>query len=204
MGHFKSYLKGWSNRSYNDLYLRVPKIIDQGTPVRHRVIKGDVFHVAREVSAELAYLDPPYGLNNEKTPPSRVRYDSYYHLWTTVIINDQPEVFAAANRRVDSRDRVAAPVFEEFRRNDESRFTAVTAIEKLLEQIQSKWIILSYSSGGRATAEDLRIAVSNVGTVLDVREIDYKKNVMAGMRWTEEWVPAVEKRNTEYMFLVEK
>ena len=204
MGHFASYLKDWSNRSYNDLYLRVPKIIKQGTPVPHRVLKGDVFNVAKEVSVDLTYLDPPYGSNNEKMPPSRVRYASYYHLWTTVILNDQPEVFGAANRRVDSRDKVAASVFEEFRRNDEGRFAAVAAIEKLLKQIQTKWIILSYSSGGRATADDLKSAVSNVGTVIDVKEIDYKKNVMAGMRWTEEWVPAVEKKNIEYMFLVEK
>ena len=204
MGHFTSYLKDWSDRSYNDLHLRVPGIINQDSSVSHRVLNGDVFNVAKEVSADLAYLDPPYGSNNEKMPPSRVRYTSYYHLWTTVILNDQPEVFGAANRRVDSRDKVSASVFEDFRRNDEGRFTAVAAIEELLEQIRTKWIILSYSSGGRATAEDLRSAVANVGTVIDVREIDYKKNVMAGMRWTEEWVPVVERKNIEYMFLVEK
>ena len=204
IGHFASYLKEWSSRSYNDLHLKVPDILHQDAGIAHQVHRGDVFDVAKCVSADLAYLDPPYGSNNEKMPPSRVRYASYYHLWTTVILNDQPDVFGAANRRVDSRDQVAASVFEEFRKNDEGHFVAVEAIEKLLEQIQTKWIILSYSSGGRATAKDLRSAISNVGTVLDIREIDYQKNVMAGMRWTDEWVSAIEKDNVEYLFLVEK
>lgn len=204
MGHFTSYLKDWSSRSYNDLLLKVPKIVGLKPDVPHKVIRGDVFDVVQVATADLAYLDPPYGSNNEKMPPSRVRYASYYHIWTTVILNDQPEVFGAANRREDSRDSVAASVFEEFRKNDEGRFVAVAAIEKLLEQVQTKWVILSYSSGGRATAEDLRSAISSVGTVMDVREIDYKRNVMAGMRWTDEWVPDVDNKNIEYLFLVEK
>jgi len=204
MGHFTSYLKDWSRRSYNDLYLRVPRILCQDIDIPHQVCRGDVFDVARLISADLAYLDPPYGSNNEKMPPSRVRYASYYHLWTTVILNDQPEVFGAANRRVDSRDQVAASVFEEFRKNERERFVAVAAIEKLLEQVQTKWIILSYGSGGRATVEDLNSAISSIGEVIDVREIDYRRNVMAGMRWTDEWIPSVEKNNIEYLFLLQK
>ena len=42
---------------------------------------------------DLAYYDPPYGSNNDKMPPSRVRYASYYHVWTTIIQNDRPELF---------------------------------------------------------------------------------------------------------------
>ncbi|MBC6442572.1 MAG: DNA adenine methylase [Rhodobacteraceae bacterium] len=204
MGHFTSYLKDWSDRSYNNLYLKVPNILRQGTDIPHRVLKGDVFDVAGVVSADLAYLDPPYGSNNEKMPASRVRYASYYHIWTTVILNDLPSVFGAANRRTDSRDQVASSVFEDFRKNKTGRFIAVEALENLLEQIQTKWIILSYSSGGRATAGDLRNALSNIGTVMDVRQITCKKNVMAGMRWTDEWVPDIETKNIEYLFLVEK
>jgi len=204
MGHFSSYLKDWSSRSYHDLHLRVPNIIGHADIVGHDVLRGDVFDVAGDVEADLAYLDPPYGSNNEKMPPSRVRYAAYYHIWTTVILNDEPEVFGAANRRVDSRDKVAASIFEEFRKNENGRFVAVDAIERLLKGIRAKFIILSYSSGGRATLKDLWEAISNIGKVLAIEEIDYKRNVMSGMRWTHEWTPEVETKNMEYLFLIEK
>ncbi len=204
LGHFCSYLKDWSNRSYNNLYLKIPNIIPHQSNIEHKIYRGDVFDVAKDVSADLSYLDPPYGSNNEKMPPSRVRYASYYHLWTTVILNDEPQVFGAANRRVDSRDKIAASIFEDFRRDNTGRFIAVSAIEKLLRKIQTKFVILSYSSGGRATFEDLKKAISIVGNVIDIKKIDYKKNVMTGMRWTDKWVPDIETRNTEYLFLIEK
>ena len=202
MGHFSSYLKYWSNRSSNDLILKVPKITP--TSQRHKIYKGNVFDVVKKVKTDIAYFDPPYGSNNEKMPPSRVRYASYYHVWTTIILNDQPEVFGAAHRRVDTRDKIASSIFEEFRVNEDGRFIAVAAIENLLKEVQARYIILSYSSGGRATAADLKKAISTVGRVISVKEINYRKNVMSGMRWTDEWTPTNEKNNIEYLFLIEK
>ena len=101
-----------------------------------------------DISVDLTYFDPPYGSNNEKMPPSRVRYASYYHVWTSVICADKPALFGKANRRRDTSDTVAASVFEAFRRNDEGRFIAVEAIENLIAATRARWIILSYSSGG--------------------------------------------------------
>jgi len=42
------------------------------------------------------------------------------------------------------------------------------------------------------------------GKLLAVLELDYKKNVMAGMRWTHEWVNAAETSNREFLFLLDK
>ena len=32
--------------------------------------------------------------------------------------------------------------------------------------------------------------------------MDYRKNVMAGMRWTNEWVREAETPNKEFLFLI--
>ena len=40
-------------------------------------------------------------------------------------------------------------------------------------------------SYGAHFAEDLKDAIATSGKVLEVEEIDYRKNVMAGMKWTE-------------------
>jgi adenine-specific DNA-methyltransferase len=95
-------------------------------------------------------------------------------------------------------------VFEDFRRNDAGRFVVVEAIERLLRQTKTRHIILSYSSGGRATAEELNEVITSSGKLLDVVEIDYKRNVMGGMRWTHEWVRDADERNREFLFLIER
>lgn len=202
LGHFVSYLQDWSPRSYKELVLKVPKLFV--TEKAHQVFRKDIFDLAKDVTADLAYFDPPYGSNNEKMPPSRVRYASYYHLWTTICLNDRPKLFGKAGRRKDTSDVVAASVFEEFRRNHNGRFIAVEAIENLIKCTNARWILLSYSSGGRATARELNEVLSECGTILDFIELDYKKNVMAEMKWTKEWIRDCEKKHREFLFLIEK
>lgn len=202
MGHYVSYLNDWSPRSYNDLLLNVPAIF--ATTEDNQVLRGDIFNILPSVQTDLSYFDPPYGSNNEKMPPSRVRYASYYHLWTTICLHDKPQLFGKANRRVDASDTVAGSVFEEFRRNSSGRFIAVESIEQLLRSVNSRWIILSYSSGGRATAEELNDAIASSGRVLVIEEIDYRKNVMAGMKWTNDWIREAEEPHREFLFLIEK
>ena len=84
LGHFASYLNEWSPRSYNTMRLHVPRLIPKAQ--NHAVYQGDIFDLAPKVEVDLAYFDPPYGSNNEKMPPSRVRYSAYYHLWTSICL----------------------------------------------------------------------------------------------------------------------
>lgn len=201
LGHYAAYLAKWSPRSYNDLFLKVPDLfIPAG---RNTVIRGDIFETVKNHEFDFAYFDPPYGSNNEKMPPSRVRYAAYYHIWTTVILNDKPPLFGKVNRREDTRDQIAASVFEEFRKDNSGHFIAMQAIRKLVEQTNAKYILLSYSSGGRATKQELMDILNTGGKLLKAIEIDYRHNVMASMRWTNEWINSNGKHH-EFLFLMEK
>lgn len=201
LGHYAAYLSKWSPRSHNDLFLKLPKLfISTG---KNRVISGDIYATVRDNEFDLAYFDPPYGSNNDKMPPSRVRYSSYYHIWTSVIRNDRPELFGRVNRRADSRDAVSSSVFEEFRRDEDGQYLAMKAIRKLIEQTKARYILLSYSSGGRATREQLDEIISSSGKLIEAVSIDYKQNVMASMRWTNEWINS-DGSHSEYLFLMEK
>lgn len=201
IGHYAAYLHHWSPRSYQPLHLTVPNVCPAND---HRVFRGDIFDVVGSIDAGLAYFDPPYGSNNEKMPPSRVRYAAYYHIWSSICLNDCPEVFGKVRRRVDSTDALAASVFEEFRRDGDGRFIVVRAIDRLLEATPCRWVLLSYSSGGRATAKELHEVVGRHGRLRRVLEIDHRKNVMAGMQWTHQWLRDAEKPHREFLFLVEK
>lgn len=200
LGHYASYLSGWCKRSYNDLFLRLPRRFAPKT--QNRVIKSDAFQAITNFY-DLVYFDPPYGSNNEKMPPSRVRYKAYYHFYKSVILNDKPRVFGKANRREDSRDTAFPCIFEEFKRDESNKFIAMRAIERLIANTNARYILLSYSSGGRASKQELQEIISLNGRILDAREIDYKKNVMSAMRWSYEWVND-DNTHKEYLFLLER
>jgi len=201
LGHYVAYLSEWSLRSYKDLKLVLPKrfpVTSQNT-----VIRSDIFDTVSKHEYDFAYFDPPYGSNNEKMPPSRVRYNSYYHIWTTIIRNDKPDLFGKANRREDSRDGVTGSVFEEYRKDNDGHFIAMKALGELIKKTHSRYILLSYSSGGRASKQELSDIINDSGKMLKAIEIDYKKNVMGNMRWTNEWINSDGKYH-EYLFLMEK
>lgn len=201
LGHYVSYLSKWSPRSHRDLFLRLPKRFKhQGG---HRVIRGDIFDTIAKNEFDLAYFDPPYGSNNAKMPPSRVRYAAYYHIWTTIIKHDKPEVFGKVNRRTDSKDLESSSVFEEFRKDQNGNFIAMKALHKLIKRTKARYILLSYSSGGRATKQELSNIIDEAGSLSEFVEIDYKRNVMANMRWSNNWINNNSK-HSEYLFLVER
>ena len=202
LGHFAAYLRDWSPRSYRELLLKTPMVFTSSK--EHQVFRRDVLDVVQDVNVDLAYFDPPYGSKNEKMPPSRVRYAAYYHIWKSICLFDKPELFGKARRRKDSSDKVAISDFEEFRRATSGRFVVVDAIDRLIRDTRAHWIVLSYSSGGRATAEELNEVLRSHGKLREVVEINYKKNVMSNMKWTDEWVEESEKPNYEFLFLLEK
>lgn len=202
LGHFTSYLKKWSSRSYKDMRLQVPKLFHNSQ--NNTVIQGDIFDSLEKVTVDFAYFDPPYGSNNEKMPPSRVRYASYYHLWASICKNDKPPLFGKALRRKDTNDKDSVTVFEEFRRDDNGYFIAVNAIDRLIGKVNAKYVALSYSSGGKATAEELNVILNQHGKIIKTIEIDYKKNVMADMKWTSQWLRDADAPNREFIFLIDK
>jgi len=200
LGHYASYLREWSARSYKEMELKVPKVFEN--TVNNAVMQEDIFNAVQSVKTDFCYFDPPYGSNNEKMPPSRVRYASYYHIWTSIIKNDKPTLFGKALRRKDTSDSVSASVFEEFRKDADGGFIAVKAINRLLEGTQSDYVALSYSSGGRATATELNSVLDKHGKLIKTVEIDYKKNVMSNMKWTDEWLRDSQEPNREFIFLI--
>ena len=202
LGHYASYLKNWSPRSYNDLYLKLPNLFAVA-PEDHIVLKQNIFDVINHYEVDLAYFDPPYGSNNEKMPASRVRYNSYYHIWKTVILNDKPELFGRANRREDSRDTAGVSPFEEFKKDKNGNFIAMNAIKEMIQKTKAKYIMLSYSSGGRATMEQLSDIMNSCGTLIKTISINHKKNVMANMCWTNDW-SVKDDSNQEYIFILKK
>jgi adenine-specific DNA-methyltransferase len=60
MGHFSSYLRDWSPRSFKRMQLQVPMMFRSSG--KHQVLRKDIFEAAKLVEADLAYFDPPLWL----------------------------------------------------------------------------------------------------------------------------------------------
>ena len=201
LGHFSSYLNGWSPRSFNEMTMKVPRLCPNGG--HNRVFRKDIFEVVGNIEPDLAYFDPPYGSNNDMMPSSRIRYNAYYHIWTSIILNDRPALFGKAGRREDSRDGNGGSVFEEYRKDGEGRFIAMNALHDLICSTKARYILLSYSSGGRVARDRLLEILKSSGKMLQCLEIDIRTNVMGQMRLTNEWVNT-DRKTCEYLFLIEK
>ena len=205
IGHFVSYLNNWSARSYGDLKLVVPSL--RVNTMENTVLDEDVFSAAENESAssaDAAYLDPPYGSNNHKMPPSRIRYRAYYHIWTTICLNDMPSVTGKAGRRADAADKVSPSVFEDFRKTDCGDYVAADALNSLIKKLSNPFIILSYGSSGRINLSSLQDILSSNGKILKAEKINFKKNVRASMKSTNIWAKSAEEKNVEYLFLLRK
>ena len=202
LGHYAAYLSKWSKRSFSDLKMVLPKrfLLEK----EHSVLRGDVFDVVKNRPFDLAYFDPPYGSNNEKMPPSRIRYASYYHFWTTIVRHDKPQIFGKANRREDSRDSMASSVFENYKKSKNECFFALEALRELIKATNARYLLLSYSSGGRATKEQLIGMISELGMLKELKKIDHRKNVMSNMRSTNKWLKDDDDKHYEYLFLMKK
>ena len=204
VGHHVSYLKQWAPRAYNTMRMVVPKLIIDNK--NHKVFNHEIFDLLDDIEVDLAYYDPPYGSSNELMPPSRVRYASYYHIWKTVCLNDKPKVVGAANRREDVSDIIAGSVFEEFRKNDNGRYLVIDALKKLIDKTKAKYIVLSYNNNGRATFDAITEILRELKMQCSILEMDYRKNVMATMAWTNEWLSSGHEniKNKEFLFLIQK
>lgn len=152
-----AYLKEWAPRALDDLRLRMPQLL----PGRGEAGRMDaVGFAARLGPVDLAYVDPPYNQHS---------FFANYHVWESLIRNDEPEVYGVACKRIDCRQR---------RSPFNSRKTFRAALESLLQAIDSRYLILSCSSEGFLDPGDAPLLLARWGEVAGL-EIDFKRYVGA-------------------------
>lgn len=163
VGVQQAYLKDWAKRADNDLRLVVPTDITQGPVGQFRAgscLEGDY------PPADVAYLDPPYSAHS---------YATYYHIWDSITRWDKPDVCLKTNRR---KDRTAQHFDTTMKSPWNSKREALSAFEVLLNRLPVHTILLSYSNESLLSLEDLRPVLETFHSY-EVREVDYKRNIMS-------------------------
>lgn len=188
VGVQQAYLKDWCIRSYKDLKLKLPPMIE-GKTGTHEL--GDCLEI-NYPNADLAYLDPPY------SPHS---YATYYHIWDSIALWDKPDVGLKTNRRVD---RVAK--HKDYDKHFESPWnrknSALQAFSDLIDRLPCRYILISYSDDSIINKDDLIDKCNEKGKVI-IEYIDYKRNIMHKIgNMTKE--TEVIGKNKELLILLEK
>jgi len=200
LGHYVSYLKEWSPRSYKTMNLVLPKLIDGP---KGKSIQSDIFEAIKSYH-DVMYFDPPYGSSNDKMPSSRVRYGQYYHIWKTIILNDKPELIGEINKREDASVEGTYSVFEEYKKDEKEVFIAFNAIKRLIQEANCKYIVFSYNNNSRVPVPDILDWVKKQGYDFEVSFFEHAKNVMAHCSSTMEWTELAGKKNDEMLLVIKK
>ena len=138
-----AYLKQWAPRAHKDMELRYPEIL----PGPGQAFKTDALELASEVQGDLIYLDPPYNQH---------AYLSNYHIWETLVLQDQPEAYGIARKRIDCRTR-KSPF--------NSKRKAAEALQSVLQNINIENVLLSFSNEGVFSVEDIAELMGQKGQV---------------------------------------
>lgn len=142
-----AYVKSWADRSYKQMELRVPNLLN-GTGT---AILGDATEkVANLGRFDFAYLDPPYNQH---------RYFTNYHIWETLVAWDAPEHYGVACKRLDARDEQTKSVFNKKREMP-------LALKNTIESVKSKIVVISYNNESWVSQEELETAAKVHGSVV--------------------------------------
>ncbi len=155
-----AYLKAWAPRALQDLSLRVPRLLPRaphGPGAAHRLDAADA---ARELHADVAYLDPPYNQHN---------YLRNYHVWESLVLWDKPEVYGRAQKRVDCKER---------RSDFNLKPRALAALADVVANIRARLLVVSFNDEGFIDRRTLEGLLEQRGRV-DVIKVQSRRYVGA-------------------------
>lgn len=179
-----AYLKQWAPRSHRRLALRMPALLAGGG---HALRADASAVVAREETFDVAYLDPPYNQHS---------YFSNYHVWETLVRGDAPVAYGIARKREDCRT-----VKSDFN----VRARAWEAMQRVMQGVRARHVILSFSDEGFFTAEAIRAALAARFREVAMVPIPSRRYVGAQIgihnRRGERVGQVGRLRNTEWLFL---
>ncbi|PCM45556.1 DNA adenine methylase [Marinobacter sp. ANT_B65] len=140
-GTFGCFLSKWTTQSQGKIAMRCRELKE--SCVRVEATVGDVFNVPN-AAQDLVYLDPPY---------TKRQYASYYHILETVALGDEPEVTGVAGLR-PWKDRASDFCY---------KTRALKTLSRLVQSLKSQKVLLSYSSEGHISMQDMKTELSKIG-----------------------------------------
>lgn len=154
-GVYAAYLKFWDARTYKNLELTEPLIINNGK--ENECYNYDFIKLLSK-ECDLLYANPPY--NSREYLPN-------YHILETIARYDYPEIHGVTGmRNYDKQKSVFC-----------KRNTVVSAFETLIRDCKSKYILISYNNEGLLSTNELTEMCRQyaVGDSFKLYEYEYRR-----------------------------
>lgn len=179
-GVFKAFHKGWGGQTQTALY-RIAGDLRLNAPVfwnngqRNEVFSEDAQTLAERLAnqaADIVYLDPPYNQHP---------YGSNYHLLNTIALWDKPPL----SRQITHRNKSAIRMDWRTERRSAYNYkdTATPAYTRLLDTLNARYVLTSYSTDGMIPLRSLLAANAVRGHVSVVMQ-GYKRYRVSSQRFS--------------------
>jgi len=149
-GHMKAYFKDWKRGvALKELNLIKFPVVS-GAVGMVAQSRAEVLFIEHKLKADITYLDPPYKHNH---------YSSNYHMLNSAVLNDKQDIGIIKKHRV-------AGIRHEFNRSGFSNEpTALASFKELLDNINTKYLLLSYSNDAFISKDDMLELLNKYGEV---------------------------------------
>lgn len=135
-GTYEAFFKFWDSRAEKEFEIQPLDMCNSTLYTKHEIHNIDTNKLIREISGDIAYIDPPYTVT---------QYISAYHMLETLVRYDEPIIKGVGGKR--SREGQNSLYAQ--------RSKAKIIFEDLFRQIQFKHILVSYSNQGIVSLEEL-------------------------------------------------
>ncbi len=179
-GVFKGFHNGWGGQTKTALYrilsqFQIKPAIFHDNGQENLVYQKDAAQLAAELdeAVDIAYVDPPYNQHP---------YGSNYHVLNTITLWDKPPL----TEQIEGRNKAA--IREDWRTERRSPYnhcgTATNAYDALLQSLDAKYILTSYSTDGTIPLRDLVKACTKRGQTDFVTQ-QYKRYRVSAQRYSK-------------------
>lgn len=142
-----AYLKSWAPRALKPIELRLPRVLANPEGMSCRAFGLDALEAAHGLSADIAYLDPPYNQHS---------YLGNYHVWESLVRWDHPETYGVARKRVDCKQRKS---------DFNSKVRIHDALRRVIDAVDAPTLIVSFNNEGYLTREQIEAMLNPLGPV---------------------------------------
>lgn len=154
-GTYGHYLSKFVRRAETPIILKQSTFSSKGKIYGHNIYRGYAEELASNLRGDICYIDPPY---------IKRQYAANYHILETIAREDEPEAIGDSGLR-PWRDQYS---------NFCSKVKIRESFSKILQDINSKHFLISYSEDGLLPIDDLITFLSQFGKVKR-KNIEYKR-----------------------------
>jgi adenine-specific DNA-methyltransferase len=156
-GVYGAFLKKWDARALKPFIFRSVDF-NKDLCEKSSIALGKAEDIAETVECDIIYIDPPYTQN---------QYGTQYHIFETLVLNDNPPVSKITGSR---------PVTP-MRSDWSKKFKANMLFDKLVSSTKARYILFSYNSDGFMSKEFIMASLKRycIEETIEFVKIPYKK-----------------------------